>query len=1252
MIQDEREDRESIPFTLAERINHVCDRFESDWRTGKRPRLDDSLVNAAHSERAALVRELLAIELHWRRKSGEQPAPSEYIEQFPGEAEAVHVAFMRTEARDGLGEPDRTVVRRGSGSTVPDTDATAAYSVGAATTDGRRFRVLRPHARGGLGAVFVALDGEFNREVALKQILERHADDAASRRRFLLEAEITGGLEHPGIVPVYGLGTYGDGRPYYAMRFIRGDSLKDTIARFHRDSTPKADPVGRSLEQRNLLRRFQDVCNAIDYAHSRGVVHRDIKPGNIIVGRYGETLVVDWGLAKPLGKSEPGDANDERSLAPFSATGSAETLPGSALGTPSYMSPEQARGDLEALGPRSDVYSLGATLYCLLTGKPPFAGDDVGAVLRSVQTGEFPTPRALDPSIDRALEAVCLKAMATNPEGRYSSARELVSDIELWLADQPVTAYAESVTERLGRWSRRHLAEVRAATAALLLITLTSLVAALLIDWARKEEKHRRLEAQALSARLARVDLDRSLMQCEQGLVGEGMLSMVKGVSLARTVKDGDLEAAIRRNLAGWRPEQATLLGVLPHQGWVACVAFSPDGRRVLTSSGDETASWGEVRLWDAATARPIGKPLAHGGMIHVAAFSPDGLTILAGDTGRDARLWDATTQRLIAVLRHGSSVTSVAFSPDGKTVLTGSSDNTARLWDVASGRQNGDEFKYDCPGYDCPVTYVAFSPDGDTAIVGGPRDSIWIHDAKTRKLVGGPLKQSAWFRAADLSRDGKILLVGCRDGTVRLWDLATCRQIGRDKKHDGRGSIVAVSLSPDGKIALTAGGDTTARFWDTGTAQQIGPSLPHGGWVLATAFSPDGRSALTACGDNTVRLWDVATGRPIGAPLRHGNIPTTVAFAPDGRRILTGGQDNTARLWEIAPAVPRRITLGEDGTISSASFSADGRVLLVHREDGTNVLVDLATGRRRDGSVRLPNQVFASSGGPPISPDGTKVLASTFGGAAQLWDLTTGQLEGQPLHGPSQSLVAGAFSPDGAIILTGSSDKTARLWDATRREPIGPPMIHDDTVCAVAFSPDGNRVLTGSQDNKARQWEAASPHRRIGPALEHGGWVRAVAYSRDGRTILTGSSDGTAQLWDAETGTRRGLALEHRAVVLAVAISRDARTVVIGCEDGTARFWDVATLRPIGPLLRHGGAVRALAFDPDDRSAWTISADGVLRRWEAPTPLRGTEDRLRLWLRVITGIELDGADGVHFLTASEWEQARRDYENSGGSPR
>lgn len=367
-----------------------------------------------------------------------------------------------------------------------------------------RYRSLRPHAKGGLGEVFLALDEELGREVALKEIQSRHADRPESRARFLVEAEVTGGLEHPGIVPVYGLGQYADGRPYYAMRFIRGRTLKDAIEAYHDSEAHKCDPGERALELRALLNRLIDVCNALAYAHTRGVLHRDIKPANIMLGGFGETLVVDWGLAKTLDRPDAPREGELGPLRPLSAGASGTgTMYGSTVGTPNFMSPEQASGALDQLGPASDVYSIGATLYTILTGRPPFHEPQLALLLSKVREGLFPRPRTINRQVPPALEAICLKAMARLPEDRYPNARALADDLEHWLADEPVSVYREPWTARLARWARRHKTLVTTAVA----LVLTALVA-LAIGTVLIKSEQARTEA---NFRLARDAVDQML---------------------------------------------------------------------------------------------------------------------------------------------------------------------------------------------------------------------------------------------------------------------------------------------------------------------------------------------------------------------------------------------------------------------------------------------------------------------------------------------------------------------------------------------------------------------------------------------------------------------------------------------------------------------------------------------------------------------------------------------------------------------
>jgi tetratricopeptide (TPR) repeat protein len=409
---------------------------------------------------------------------------------------------------------------------VADPDLQASVTAAGATLvttadrrpaeDGLRYRILRPHAQGGLGLVSVALDAELGREVAFKEIRAGLAEDPTLRGRFVREAEITGGLEHPGVVPVYGLGRYADGRPYYAMRLIRGESLQEALRKLH------AGEAGYTL--RGLLARFVAACNAVAYAHSRGVIHRDLKPANVMLGPYGETLVVDWGLAKVVGR-EIADANFavELTLQPPSGEGSL-TQAGLALGTPAFMSPEQARGEVAGLSFATDVYSLGATLYALLTGRPPVRGRDTAEVLAKVRQGEWQRPRQVKSSVPQALNAVCCKAMALASPERYASPLALAADVERWLADEPVTAYRESWPVRAGRWVRRHSTPVAGMAAA---VVVTAMLGGAGLAWWQQDRARRVAGAEAAFKRAtelrARASWSeaRAALEQAQALLGE-----------------------------------------------------------------------------------------------------------------------------------------------------------------------------------------------------------------------------------------------------------------------------------------------------------------------------------------------------------------------------------------------------------------------------------------------------------------------------------------------------------------------------------------------------------------------------------------------------------------------------------------------------------------------------------------------------------------------------------------------------------
>ena len=647
----DRAEPEGLSPTIG-RIESVCDRFEAAWQRAPRPRIEDYWLE---SDGTHLLRELLVLDLVYRVRAHDRPDLGEYRARFVGHPGVIRSAFdtvglsvlspqtpsPSTWNDSGRGVHDSPAPLMGFNRTNAMIESPARAVSDVPIPGAHRFRVIRPLAQGGLGEVFVAHDEELRREVALKLIQEQHAHDTDSRNRFLFEAEITGRLEHPGVIPVYGLGVDEKGRPYYAMRFIRGESLKESIARFHRADGPNREPGERSLALRELLGRFINVCNTIAYAHGRGVLHRDLKPANVMLGDFGETLVVDWGLAKIAGRPDGEPQAEEGIQGPEPRSGLNSTKQGSWLGTPAFMSPEQAAGRIDLLGPASDVYSLGATLYNLLTGKSAFDGTDVTTVLSQVQQGTFPSPRSLEPSIDRALEAVCLKAMAHKPENRYASCRALADDVERWAADLPVSAWREPFGRRVRRWGKQNRTMVTAAAVAML-ASVVGLAAVLIVQTQAKAElSHslsREMKANASLAE-ANLELERSkdAVQARYDLAVEAIGTFHTGVSEDFLMKEDQFKELRDRLLKSASDFYGKLGALLRRES-------DPASRLALASANFEVA----------ALTRLVGRPeealAAHRKVLaarEALASEPGSSDLAKADVGRSlvaiARLLELT---------------------------------------------------------------------------------------------------------------------------------------------------------------------------------------------------------------------------------------------------------------------------------------------------------------------------------------------------------------------------------------------------------------------------------------------------------------------------------------------------------------------------------------------------------------------------------------------------------------------------------
>jgi WD40 repeat protein len=1110
------------------------------------------------------------------------------------------------------------------------------------------YEILGELGRGGMGVVYRARQTGLNRLIALKMILAGPHAAARDLARFRAEAEALARLQHPHIVQIHEVGEHDD-RPYVALEYVEGGTLAQRLS-------------GTPVPPREAAELIETLARAVHYAHQRGVLHRDLKPANVLLSFSGRS---QGGACPVLACERPLDGCVPKiadfGLAKRLDAGPGPTRSGVVLGTPSYMAPEQVACNGAAVGPAVDIYALGAILYELLTGRPPFKAATPLDTLWQVAWDDPVSVRRLQPQVPRDLETVCLKCLEKDPRKRYPTAQDLADDLRRFLAHRPVRAHRIGPVGWLRRWCRRNPAlAVAAALGVAAAAAVTALSLLFVIDQANDDADLRARESQqqaALAAAgesrhqveelAARWALDRGLAACDQGDEVAGLLWLGRSLDLATRAGSPDLDCLSRLGLAGWQGRLPALRLVLGHPGQVAAAAFSADGRTIATAWND-AAGGGEVRLWDAATGRPLGEPLRAPGRVRAVALSPDGRALLTGHAdaaGRhgEGRLWDvATGQPLGGPLPHPGPVVGVAFGPDGRIALTrcgapGGASEEVRLWEAATGRPAGGPLPV--PG---PAGAFTLAPDGKTLAAGQADGTLRRWETAAGTPLATAVRSPAAVSAVAVNPDGWAVLTGSADGTARVWDAATGRPLGPPLPHRDR--VLAVAFSPDGGTLLTGSADTTAQLWDAATGQPLGPPLPHPGPVGGVAFGPDGRAVLTRS-EGTARLWDAVTGSPLGPPLSHPGPVTDACFSPDGRSLLTAGEDGAARLWAVRVPQPLRVLPHAEG-VSALAFRPDGRVLATASWDRTVRLAEAATGKLLGPAVRLDDRVNAVA----FSGDGQALLTAGRDGGARRWEAGTGRPLGRPLP-HAGALAAVAVSPDGRSALTGGGDRTARLWDLATGEPAGPPLLHADAVLAVAFSPDGETVLTGSADRTARLWRAVTGQ-PAGPPLALPGAAWAVAFSPDGQTLLTGGGDGTARLWQVATGQPAGPPLRHRGPVRAVAFSPDGRAVLTASLDRTARFWDAATGKPLGAPLAHPSGVRAAAWAPDGRTVVTGGDDGGVRFWDVPAPPEGTAERLVLWTQVLTGLELDDHDVPRPLDATAWRERRERLDQLGGPPR
>jgi WD40 repeat protein/tRNA A-37 threonylcarbamoyl transferase component Bud32 len=1017
---------------------------------------------------------------------------------------------------------------------------------------------------GGIGTVQRARDTRLGRTVAIKELLE-----PGGEARFIREALVTARLEHPGIVPVHDAGRWPTGEPFYAMKLVEGQTLAALIK--------KADgPAGRLALVPNILA----VAEALGYAHSRGVIHRDVKPHNVIVGEFGETVLIDWGLARGASDDSP------EPIAPPLADAEA-TVAGDVVGTPAYMSPEQARA--EALGPETDVYSVGVMLYQVISGKMPHRTltGDISKLIAAIARGEVTPLEEIVRDVPADLLVIVRKAMASDRTARYPTAAELADDLRRFTTGKLVSARVYTTWDLVRRWLGRHRALVAVIAGALLTVAAVGVVALHRVVAARRVAEAQRRKAEAKNQRLILTEARRSLADDPTMAI-----AWLKTYPPGAPHQDDALQIA----------DDARSRGVARRifEVYADNVELTPDGRWILYRDDHSTL---------------FARPADGGADVKLATGTPwfdlarDGKTLLADVVTDDAHAqweaWDLAggtfgTPRVIGP--NTENLEMLVASPDGKRLAIVTHDGVLKVVDGATGASR-------TLGENLSLAYApSFTPDGARLLgLTGPDLGIWDVATGAYRLVR-KLEAPVAF---ELSPDGDTIAVARQPLT--LYSLAAgASDPGRELTAPGaQGSSARVHFAPDGKLVMTAGADTIGRVWHV----EGGPPRVlrgHHAEIYSFGITSEG-TAVTSDSASIVRVWRLPPDGHVERVIPGG--VKEARLSHDGKLVAAGMADGHVLVWDRATGAARTFP-GHAGRVTRVAFSPDDRYVGSVSLDGTARIVDLSTGEARlmgpTGSDASITVVFASSG-----------RWAVFGGHNDLagvnsYDVAAGRVICQ--HAVGMDWVV-APTPDDKIVL--SDDRDVILLDPATCA-VTKLQHHDGTVTGIAPSADGRWIVSGGNDHQVIAWDRAA-----GAAVPIGkqpSEVLLVSASPDGKWAASTGYDGTVHLWDLDGRRERAVLGGFEGLTFSSAFTPDGRALAATGEDDTLRLWDLATLR--GKVLRgHAMRVELVVPTPDGRELLSGALDGTVRSWAVNLDDLPTGGVTRAWLDELTGAEVSEAD-------------------------